>query len=126
MIGLMSAAIELGRARHHPGRRADAAAEELLAVGDAVHDITQAAGPPCREFAPLVASAAVTMVLGSGPGYGSAMFAAAKLVEGTGVFAAAQDLEEWEHVEVLARPVPMPTLVIAASGRSRDRAPSPR
>ncbi|MEV4079450.1 SIS domain-containing protein [Nonomuraea fuscirosea] len=69
-----------------------------------------------------IADAPVMVMLGTGPGYGSARFAAAKAVEAAELYAAGQDLEEWEHVETLAHPSVMPTIVIAAPGRSRDRA----
>ncbi|MGI5292689.1 SIS domain-containing protein [Nonomuraea polychroma] len=122
LIGLLLAAIELGRVRGHQPERGGDPAAELLTAADAVHATAEAVRPHCRQVADWVAAAPVTMLLGSGSGYGTAVFAAAKLIEGAGVFAAAQDLEEWEHVEVLARPTTMPTIVVAAPGRSRDRA----
>ena len=59
---------------------------------------------------------------GSGPSYGTALFAAAKMTETAGVFAAGQDLEEWCHVERFAYPDAMPVFVIAPPGRSRQDA----
>ncbi|WP_329431236.1 SIS domain-containing protein (plasmid) [Streptosporangium sp. NBC_01495] len=122
LLGLLLTAIELGRQRGHPSAHAEVLNREVLATADAIEATTAALRPRCDLLADRIAGAPVTMALGSGPGYGSALFAAAKLIEAAGVFAAGQDLEEWEHVEVLARPRDMPTVVIAAPGRSRDRA----
>jgi glucosamine--fructose-6-phosphate aminotransferase (isomerizing) len=55
-------------------------------------------------------------VLGSGPCLGSAAFAAAKLVETTGVHAAAQDIEEFHHLNYFCdRPGDIPTIVFTAA-----------
>jgi glucosamine--fructose-6-phosphate aminotransferase (isomerizing) len=45
---------------------------------------------------------------GSGPSYGTAQFGAAKMAEAAGVYASAQDLEEWCHVECHAYPDDLP------------------
>ena len=121
LLGLLLTAIELGRQRGHRST-ADVLNREVLAAADAVEATTVAVRSRCEQLADRIAGAPVTMVLGSGPGYGTALFAAAKLIEAAGVFAAGQDLEEWEHVEVLARPRDMPTMVIATPGRSRSHA----
>jgi glucosamine--fructose-6-phosphate aminotransferase (isomerizing) len=63
--------------------------------------------------------------IGSGPSYGTALFAAAKVVEAAGVFAIGQDMEEWAHVERYAHPhdlKDMPLAIIAPPGRSHWRA----
>ena len=67
----------------------------------------------------MAADSPVLVMTGSGPSYGTALFAAAKMTETAGVFAAGQDLEEWCHVERLAYPDAMPVFVIAPPGRSR-------
>ncbi|MFT3820786.1 MAG: SIS domain-containing protein [Rubrivivax sp.] len=55
--------------------------------------------------------------LGSGPAWGSAAFAAAKLVEAAGVHACAQDAEEFHHLNFFVdRPQEVPALVFAAAG----------
>ncbi|MEV0589438.1 SIS domain-containing protein [Nonomuraea sp. NPDC050310] len=123
ILALYLVAIEIGRAHGHLGRcEADDLAGELAAVADAVASTTALVRASCAQVAEQVAGAPVLLALGSGPGYGSAQFTAAKLIEAAGVFAAAQDLEEWEHVEVLARPRDMPTVVFALPGRARGRA----
>jgi glutamine---fructose-6-phosphate transaminase (isomerizing) len=62
------------------------------------------------------------VVAGSGPNYGTAMFAAAKMAEAAGILAAGQDLEEWCHVERYAYPAGMPVAVIAPPGSSHQAA----
>jgi len=65
-------------------------------------------------------------VLGSGPGLASAGFAAAKLVEATGVHAMPQDAEEFHHLNYfVAAPQQTPVLAFAprqarADGRTRE------
>ena len=73
-------------------------------------------------MAAIAATSPVLAMTGSGPSYGTALFAAAKMTEAAGVPAAGQDLEEWCHVEQYAYPDAMPVFVIAPPGRSHWRA----
>ena len=59
---------------------------------------------------------------GAGPGYGTAMFSAAKILEASGDSASAQELEEWAHLEYFARCQNTPTIIISAANRDLDRA----
>jgi glucosamine--fructose-6-phosphate aminotransferase (isomerizing) len=65
-------------------------------------------------------------LLGSGPCLGSAQFAAAKLVEATGIHASPQDIEEFHHLNYFVdRPEETPTIVFtaadaAAASRTRE------
>jgi glucosamine--fructose-6-phosphate aminotransferase (isomerizing) len=74
-----------------------------------------------KEFAERVAGEHPVVFLGSGPGYGMAMFSAAKLIEAAGVPAWGQDVEEWAHVEYFAEPPNMPTWLLSSGGRSLSR-----
>lgn len=67
------------------------------------------------------ASDGSVVFLGSGPAYGSALFAAAKLIEAAGVQAWGQDVEEWTHMEYFCEPSNMPTWLLSAGGRSASR-----
>jgi glucosamine--fructose-6-phosphate aminotransferase (isomerizing) len=88
-----------------------------------VIDATNAALDRCAAAVlDAIADAPAVLVAGSGPGYGIARHAAAKLVEGAGVLAVAQDLEEWRHVERFAAPADLPLIVIAQPGRSAGHA----
>ena len=59
--------------------------------------------------------------LGAGPLHASALFAAAKVAEATGVVAWGQDLEEWAHIEYFMEPAGLPTWLLSARGRSYSR-----
>jgi glucosamine--fructose-6-phosphate aminotransferase (isomerizing) len=59
--------------------------------------------------------------LGSGPAYGSAMFAAAKVVEAAGHPSWAQDVEEWAHVEYFIARAEAPVWMLRTHGRAASR-----
>jgi glucosamine--fructose-6-phosphate aminotransferase (isomerizing) len=120
LLGLLLVAAQLGHHRHaSPDIEAEA---ELVALAEAVEATAAAVTEPCRRLAATLADAPAMMTVGSGPSYGTALFTAAKIIEGAGVFAAGQDLEEWSHVERFAYPDDMPVVVIAPPGRSHQRA----
>jgi glucosamine--fructose-6-phosphate aminotransferase (isomerizing) len=96
--------------------------DEILGLAVAVDATAAEAGLRCPALVETIAAAPIMTVLGSGPSHGTAMFAAAKIIEGAGVFAAGQDLEEWSHVERFARPFDMPVIIIAPPGRTHRRA----
>jgi glutamine---fructose-6-phosphate transaminase (isomerizing) len=123
LLGLLLTAIELGQARHHcPAQQARALRDELSALSGAVAATAAAVKDQCRDVASIAATSPVLVMTGSGPSYGTALFAAAKMTETAGVFAAGQDLEEWCHVERFAYPDAMPVFVIAPPGRSSQHA----
>ncbi len=119
LLGLLLIAIQLAQTR---GRCSALAAErlrhELSALAEAVDATARAVKASCRDLATVIAAAPVMAMVGSGPSYGSALFSAAKVVEGAGIPAIGQDLEEWCHVERHAGPADMPVVVIAPPGRS--------
>lgn len=78
------------------------------------------AGPQQLELGDHLPRLPITF-LGSGPAYGSAMFAAAKLIEAAGWPAWAQDTEEWAHLEYFADPPELPLWLLSGAGRSLDR-----
>jgi glucosamine--fructose-6-phosphate aminotransferase (isomerizing) len=53
--------------------------------------------------------------------HGSALFAAAKIIESAGTYAWAQELEEWAHLEYFCNPAQMPTWFLTAGGRTKSR-----
>jgi glucosamine--fructose-6-phosphate aminotransferase (isomerizing) len=67
------------------------------------------------------AARGATVLLGSGPAFGSAMFGAAKLVEIAGENAWAQDVEEWCHLEYFCTGPELPTILLSSGGRSASR-----
>lgn len=123
VLGLLLIAIRLGVLRGRlTGREAEALRGELTALAGPVEATAGAARSRCPGIAERIADAAVLSVLGSGPSHGTALFAAAKVIETSGVFAAGQDLEEWCHVERFARPPGTPVIVVAAPGRTYGHA----
>ena len=123
LLGLLGLAIWLGEQR---GTLSSTAADGLRAEVGGLSKVMQATITATQAVSQEVVSTlqpAQTMVwLGSGPSYGTAMFAAAKVVEAAGLFAIGQDLEEWAHVEKFAYPDNMPIFLIAPPGRSHWRA----
>jgi glucosamine--fructose-6-phosphate aminotransferase (isomerizing) len=95
---------------------------ELVDLADLVEATATEAGRRCVALAERIASSPVMVVIGSGPSQGTAMFAAAKIIEACGIFATGKDLEEWSHVERFAYPLDMPVFVIAPPGRTHQRA----
>jgi glutamine---fructose-6-phosphate transaminase (isomerizing) len=121
LLGLLLSALCLAEARRG-NPPADPLRRELAGLADAVEATAQAVKDPCDRLARELADTPVAMVVGSGPGYGTAQFAAAKIIEAAGLFASGQDLEEWSHVERFACPSDMPVFVLAPPGRSHHRA----
>lgn len=95
---------------------------ELTMAADAVDATNEALGQRAAGVQEHIADAPAVVVAGSGPSFGTARHAAAKLAEGAGVLALAEELEEWRHVERFAGPASMPLLVVAPPGRSAGRA----
>jgi len=61
------------------------------------------------------------LFLGSGPVRGTAMFAAAKVIEAAGQSASSQDVEEWAHLEYFNDPPQLPVWMLSAEGRAMGR-----
>ncbi len=123
LLGLSLLAIRIGeiKDRYHQGV-ANAMRRELADLSEVMTATIAAAEEPARATADAFSDAPVMAFVGSGPSYGTALFAAAKVVEAAGILAVGQDLEEWSHVERFASPRDMPTFVIAPPGRSHWRA----
>ena len=95
---------------------------EFESLPEGVADTVAAAENACPRAAVVLRDAPIVAVLGGGPSYGSALHAAAKLVEAAGSPALAQDLEEWWHVERRLLPRDAPIVMFAPPGRSSARA----
>ena len=123
LVGLIATSLRVGEARGALSRsESDALRAEIRALADAVEATRSANRDAYGSVAELVRDAPAQLVLGSGPSHGTALYAAAKLVEGAGVFAAGQDVEEWWHVERFALPLDLPLFLVAPPGRSHWRA----
>ncbi|MEV4000443.1 SIS domain-containing protein [Streptomyces halstedii] len=119
LLGALLLATALGTARGHlTGADADLLRSELRALAGPVEATVSEAVTRTRLLAGRIADAPVLTVLGSGPSHGTALHAAAKVIETSGVFAVGRDVEEWCHVERFAGPRDLPVLVVAPPGRS--------
>jgi glucosamine--fructose-6-phosphate aminotransferase (isomerizing) len=74
-----------------------------------------------QAFADAVADAAYGVFLGSGPAFGAAGFAAAKVLEACGLAYHAQDVEEWAHLEYFQEPAETPSWILTSDGREATR-----
>jgi len=74
-----------------------------------------------RAYADAVADSAQGVFLGSGPAFGAAGFAAAKVIEACGLAYHAQDVEEWAHLEYFQEPADTPTWILTSGGREASR-----
>ncbi len=119
LLGLLLVAARLRVARGHGG---DGGWPGFDEIADAVEATAAIVAGGCAAVAAATASAPATVVAGSGPSYGTACHAAAKLVEAAGVVAGPQDLEEWWHVDRFAHDAQTPLIIVAPPGRSHWRA----
>lgn len=123
LLGLTLMAIHLGESR---GICSPATSsrwrDEVEALADWVDATCKEIRDRCRSLAESIPDASTMAMVGSGPSYGTALFAAAKVMEIAGIPTFGQDLEEWWHVERFAHPADMPLFVIAPPGRSHSRA----
>ncbi|MBL1114979.1 SIS domain-containing protein [Streptomyces sp. 110] len=123
LLGLLLLAVRLGEARrHHTSGGREALEREIATMHEGVASTVAELGEACSRAARLVGDGPVVVMVGSGPGLGAALYGAAKLIEGAGVSARGQDLEEWHHVDRFAGPYDMPVFVLAPPGRSHRRA----
>lgn len=123
LLGMLLVALRLGEMRNeYQQAEMSVLLQELTTLADVMDATNYAMRERCREVAKLVAHTSTLAMLGSGPGYGTACFCAAKMVEAAGIPAIGQDLEEWWHIERFAYPLDMPVFVIAPPGRSHWRA----
>ena len=98
--------------------RIDAAIRELPSILEAWQRAEEAKG---QALAYELESNLPVLYLGSGPAFGSALFAAAKAIEATGISAGGQDVEEWAHLEYFCEPSGLPVWMLSSGGRSQTR-----
>ena len=123
LLGLYALALYIGEQQATlSAAEADALRAEISGLATVMEGTLEASQDVCQEIVATLQSAQTMVWLGSGPSYGTALFAAAKVVEAAGLFAIGQDLEEWAHVEKFAYPDDMPVFIIAPPGRSHWRA----
>lgn len=118
LMGLLFLAIRIGEIqdRFHQSD-ANAMREEIITLGNVADATFDACQKPAEEAASALVDAEIMIFVGSGPSYGTALFSAAKVVEGAGVFATGQDLEEWSHVERFTYPDRTPVFIVSPPGK---------
>jgi glucosamine--fructose-6-phosphate aminotransferase (isomerizing) len=75
-----------------------------------------------RTYAEQARDAETFFLVGAGPNYATAMFGAAKFLEGPNLNGVPQQLEEWAHEQYFITRSGTEVIVIAPPGRSADRA----
>lgn len=120
-LALMAVRIGEARGRLNPAEAA-AARAEIAALADAAEKTSAACDSAARSLVEAWQDADEFLFVGAGPNFGTALFSAAKMLEAAGDSAAAQDTEEWGHLQYFARAVSTPTLFITAGERDLSRA----
>jgi glutamine---fructose-6-phosphate transaminase (isomerizing) len=95
---------------------------ELLAVAGQMAHFARAAEPLAADLVEQWRDARTFVFCGAGPGYGAALFSAAKLLEAGGDTAVAQDTEEWAHLQYFERHAATPTFIISSGAWDEERA----
>jgi glutamine---fructose-6-phosphate transaminase (isomerizing) len=122
-LALMLSAVRIGEVRGVlDDREAQTMRAELRDSAPAAERTLLASMPVARTLADDWENASSFVFVGGGPNYGTALFAAAKLLEASGDIGIGQDTEEWAHLEYFARIPDTPTIVISAGGRDMSRA----
>jgi glucosamine--fructose-6-phosphate aminotransferase (isomerizing) len=80
------------------------------------------ANPLAKQAADQIKAAPHLLFLASGPTFGTAVNASARVMEAAGASAAAQDIEEWVHLERWIADKALPVIVIVSPGPGMDRA----
>ena len=125
LIGLYLIAVRIGEVRMAITMdQANALRRRMIALAGEMEGLADRLQPQVEALMHRWAGLRILDVLGSGPGLGSAGYAAAKLVEAAGVHAVAQDMEEFHHINYFVdRPEEAGTIVLAPSAAaSRSRA----
>lgn len=123
LLGMLLLAIALGELRGHlTSLEAATWRDRLARMAPIINIVKQRFMAPCAKIAEVIAASSTLYFVGSGPSFGTALFSAAKMVEACGMFAVAQDVEEWWHVERFAYPVETPMCIFAPQGHSQSQA----
>lgn len=121
-VALYSAVIRIGEVRGHlTTMQADGLRAELLGLADVMERTIRACEPICKGLVASWADAREFVFVGAGPLFGVAMFSAAKILEGSGDPALAQETEEWTHIQYFADHAPTPTILLNTGGFDADR-----
>jgi glucosamine--fructose-6-phosphate aminotransferase (isomerizing) len=126
-IALHLCAIQLGEMRGHlPKTTANKLRYNLVALSEPLAQTIAHCDPIAHAVTEAWHNATQFVFCGTGNNYGTAGFAAAKILEASGDPALAQESEEWAHLQYFAREVDTPTFFITGGqsdiGRTRELA----
>jgi len=123
MLLLYLIAIKVAELRSRLSRAEASALRNQLAgaAGDMQQTLDQCM-TQARELAKRFIGVNHVLFLSSGPTFGSAVNGSARILEAVGVNSAAQDIEEWAHLNRWVEETTSPCLIIAPGGPSRERA----
>lgn len=123
MAMLLLIGARIGEAAGNLSRASAAAFGALLRNSPAdMAGTIAAAAKPAESCAAAIADAPHLLFLASGPTYGTAVNATARIMEAAGTSASAQDIEEWVHLERWIADKRLPVVLIAPPGPGLDRA----
>jgi glucosamine--fructose-6-phosphate aminotransferase (isomerizing) len=116
-------AIELGVARGHlTDQKASEYKNVLKHIHLSLREIALANFSLVERYAHLHFYESPTVYfVGGGPGYGTALFGRAKLLEAAPVPCMAQEVEEWAHLEYFVADYDTQVIFVAPAGPSRER-----
>lgn len=122
-VGLLLVALHFGKLRGHLSGQEVTYYREII---DSLPEKIQKTLLLNEEIAIALADewldASEFVFCGSGPGYATALFSAAKILEASGDSALAQDMEEWAHLQYFAKKANTPTFLITAGEQDASRA----
>jgi glucosamine--fructose-6-phosphate aminotransferase (isomerizing) len=123
LLALYLSAILIGERRGElTSTRADSLRGELLSLSDAAESAVTINLEAANHILPDWREENFFVYTGAGPNFGTASYSAAKMLEASGDFVSAVDLEEWAHLQYFARHETTPTFIISAGERDRSRA----
>ncbi len=123
MIGLYTVALRLAETRKEISQtEGDAWRKAMLRAADIIDETNKKISDKVRKVAEHLKDAPAIVFYGSGPNFGTALYGAAKIVEGDGWHELGQDIEEWAHLQRFTRDRSTVCFVIAPPGLSYSRA----
>jgi glucosamine--fructose-6-phosphate aminotransferase (isomerizing) len=123
LLSLLFCAIEMGeRLAALSAEAATSWRRQLRQVASSMEATIEANDVLIQQLSETLREQENWVFVGAGPGYATALFSAAKLVESCGANAWAQDLEEWAHIQFFNRQERTPTCFIIPPGPSVERA----
>ena len=95
---------------------------DLKRTADQIESTIKMCDKKSQELTDMLKDEKYVTIVGDGPNFASAMFSAAKITEGVGAIAVAQNTEEWAHLQYFEDAFPqIPTFLITSNNRGYNR-----